>query len=272
MNERKLNYAYSFKCEEEIDHFEKLPDEMQRNIERYIVQVICESFVTPGDEDYVTARLLAQKKMHRAFFWAASQALEKYLKAFLLLRGASVDHKRFQGHPIFALYDEACQVDEQLDSVSTQFHTEIKIHPNVAESFKEVAVAEFINDVEAQGSPDNRYNSFGVSFNSGYLFALDSFVYGLRQQIGAPPIQEALRKIDQDLVDAFYLYNPWFALNHEVLAEIPNEDFNLSQSGSVTTLDRLISAHAPDGSKSVLKWLGKKMKLPRSVVQHMKQA
>lgn len=168
--------------------------------------------------------------------------------------------------------DEACHVDEKLDSVSTQFHTEIKIHPNVAESFKEVTVAEFINDVEAQGSPDNRYNSFGVSFNSGYLFALDSFVYGLRQQIGAPPIQEALRKIDQDLIDAFYLYNPWFALNHEVLAEIPNEDFNLSQSGSVTTLDRLISAHAPDGSKSVLKWLGKKMKLPRSVVQHMKQA
>lgn len=187
MNERRLNYVYSFKCEEEIDHFEKLSDETQRNIVRYIVQVICESFVTPGDEDYVTARLLAQKGMHRAFFWAASQALEKYLKAFLLLRGTSVNHNRLKGHPIAALYREACSVDGQLAAVGTKFHTEIKIHPNVAESFKEVTVAEFINDVEAQGSPDNRYNSFGVSFNSGYLFALDSFVYGLRQQIGVPP-------------------------------------------------------------------------------------
>jgi hypothetical protein len=266
MNERRLNYVYSFKCEEEIDHFEKLPGETQRNIEKYIVQVICESFVIPGDEDYVAARLLAQKGMHRAFFWAASQALEKYLKAFLLLRGASVNHRRLQGHPIAALYSEACSVDEQLDAVSTKFHTEIKIHPNVAESFKEVAVAEFINDVETQGSPDNRYNSFGVSFNSRYLFALDSFVYGLRKQIGVPPIQETLQKMDQGLVEAFYLYNPCFALTHIDLAEIPNDDFNLRLSGSVTTLDRLISAHAPDGSKLVLKWLDKKMKLPRNVV------
>lgn len=270
MNERRLNYVYSFKCEEEIDHFEKLSDETQRNIERYIVQVICESFVTPGDEDYVTARLLAQKGMHRAFFWAASQVLEKYLKAFLLMRGASVNQKRFNGHPIAALHSEACSVDGQLAAVGTNFHTEIKTHPNFADSFKEVAVAEFINDVEAQGSPDNRYNSFGVSFNSGYLFSLDSFVYGLRQQIGVPPIQETLRKVDQGLVEAFYLYNPWFALTHVDLAEIPNEDFNLRLSDSVTTLDRLISAHAPDGSRLVLQWLSKKMKLPQKVVQQMK--
>lgn len=243
MHEKRLSNIYSLKCEEEFEHFDKLPDYLQANIERYIAQVISDSFVKPADEDYVSARLLAQKGMYRAFFWAASQALEKYLKAFLLLRGASVNHNRLKGHPIVALYREACSVDGQLATVGTKFHTEIKIHPNVAESFKEVAVAEFMNDVEAQGSPDNRYNSFGVSFNSGYLFALDSFVYGLRQQIGVPPIQETLRKVDQGLVGAFYLYNPWFALTHVDLAEIPNEDFNLRLSGSVTTLDRLISAH-----------------------------
>lgn len=270
MNERRLSYVYGFKCKEEIDFFEKLPDETQRNIERYIVQVICDSFVTPGDEDYVTARLLAQKGMHRAFFWAASQVLEKYLKAFLLLRGVSVNQKRLRGHPIAALYREACSVDGDLAVVDTKFHTEIKIHSSAAESFKEVAVAEFINDVEVYGSPDNRYNSSGVTFNSGYLFALDSFVYGLRQKIGAPPIQETLRKVDQGLVEIFYLYNPWFAQTHVDLAEIPNEYFNLRLSDSVTTLDRLISAHAPDGSRFVLKWLDKKMQLPRSVKQQMK--
>ena len=93
MSERRLSYIYSFKCGDELEHFDKLPDYEQANIERYIVQVISDSFVKPADEDYVTARLLAKKGLHRAFFWAACQALEKYLKAFLLmiiLRGLGI--------------------------------------------------------------------------------------------------------------------------------------------------------------------------------------
>ncbi|MBN8239137.1 HEPN domain-containing protein [Marinobacter hydrocarbonoclasticus] len=85
MSERRLSYIYSLKCGDELEHFDKLPDYEQANIERYIVQVISDSFVKPADEDYVTARLLVKKGMHRAFFWAACQALEKYLKAFLLM-------------------------------------------------------------------------------------------------------------------------------------------------------------------------------------------
>lgn len=272
MNKRRLSYVYSFKCEDDLEHFKKLSDEAQGKIESYIVKVICESFVEPGDEDYITARLLVQKGMHRAFFWAASQALEKYLKAFLLMRGTSVIQKGFKGHPIDALFREACSVDGQLAAVDTKHHSAIKFHPNVAESFKEISVAEFINDIESQGSPDNRYNSFGVNFNSGYMFALDSFCFDLRQQIGAPPIQETLRKVDQGLVEAFYLYNPWFAQSQVDLAEIPNENFKLSLSGSVTTLERLIGTHPPYGSRFALQWLNKKMKLPEMVRQYLKGA
>lgn len=272
MNERKLSYVYSFKCEEELEHFDKLSNGTQANIERYIVEVICDSFVEPADEDYVTARLLAQKGMHRAFFWAASQALEKYLKAFLLMRGVAVNNDRFQGHPIADLHDKACSVDGQLSTVDTKPHAAIKIHSNFSESIENFSVADFVIDVEKQGTPDNRYNSFGVNFNSGYLFALDSYVYGLRQQIGVPPIQETLRKMEQDLVEAFYEYNPWFAPAHMDFAELPNENFNLSISGTVTTLDLLTGPHAPHGSRFVLQWLDKKMKLPKQVRQHLKEA
>lgn len=272
VNERRLSYVYSFKCEDDLRHFGKLSDEAQADIERYIVNVICESFVEPADEDYVTARLLAQKGMHRAFFWAASQALEKYLKAFLLMRGASVNQDRFKGHPIATLYDEACSVDGKLYNVDTKPHSAIQIHPDAAESFDEVSVADLINAVEALGSPDNRYNSFGVSFNSGYLLSLDSFIFGLRQQIGVPPIQEYLRRMDRGLVETFNLYNPWFAPMQVDVAELPNEDFNLRISESVTTLDMLIGPHAPHGSSFVLQWLDKKMKLPRTVRQHLKKA
>ena len=269
-NGRKMSYIYSFKCEDELEHFDKLPSEAQGSIERCIVDVICESFVEPADEDYITARFLAQKGMHRAFFWAMSQAIEKYLKAFLLMRGASVNRNEFRGHPITALYNEACSVDNSLVEVDTKFHPRIKIHPNAGELFEEISVTDFINDIEAQGSPDSRYNSFGVSFNSRYLFALDSFIFRLRKKIGVPHIQQTLRKMDQDFVEKFNLYNPWFMQNNVNFPEIPNEEFKLKISESVTTLDRLVSEHAPYGSRFVLQWLDKKMKLPSKVKEHLK--
>ena len=200
MNDKKLSYVFNFMCEDELEHFDELSDETQGRIEQYIVNMICDSFVEPADEDYVAARLLAKKGMHRAFFWAASQALEKYLKAFLLMRGVAVNQDRFKGHPISVLHVEACSVDGQLSAVDTKPHTAIKIHPNISELIEKFSVTDFINDVEVQGSPDNRYNSFGVNFNSGYLFALDSYVFGLRQQIGVPPIQEPSEKWNRVLL------------------------------------------------------------------------
>ncbi len=272
MNERRLSYVYSFKCEDVLEHFDRLPDETQANIERYIVEVICDSFVKPADEDYVTARLLAQSGMHRAFFWAASQALEKYLKAFLLMRGVSVNRDCLKGHPIAALHAEACSVDAELLTIDTQPHSAIKTNPNVSGSIDKLSVAEFIKDIESQGNPDNRYNSSGVKFNSGYLFALDSFVFGIRQQIGVPPIQETLSKMDEGLVEKFDLYNPWFAPVRQDLTETPNEDFLLRIASSVTTLDVLTCAHAPHGAWYVLHWLDKKMKLPVKAKRHLKRA
>lgn len=271
MNEKRLSNVYSFKCADVLEHFDRLPDEMQANIEKYIVGVISDSFVKPADEDYVIARLLVQKKMYRAFFWAASQALEKYLKAFLLMRGASVrDFSR--GHSIGTLYREASSLDEDNLTADTQPHSAINVDPNVSESIDKLPVDQFLKVIESQGNSDNRYNSSGVKFNSGYLFALDSFVFGLRQQIGVPSIEETLKKMDQYLVETFNLYNPWFAPLRQDLAKIPNDGFPLRIASSVTTLEILISAHSPHEARYVLRWLDKKMKLPSTVKQHLNRA
>ena len=177
------------------------------------------------------------------------------------MRGISV--AKFKAHPIVTLYNNAITAENYpLEAIDTKPHTKIKFHSNARKSFKEINVEKFLKDLETQGSPDNRYNASGVNFNSGYLFALDSFVFGLRQHIGAPPIQESIKKIDQQLVESFNFYNPWFSTSEVDLETLPNKDFNLKLSGAVTTLDKLTGMHPPYGSNYALEWLNKKMKLP----------
>jgi hypothetical protein len=38
MNERRLSYVYSFKCEDELEHFENLSDKVQGNTEAMIAK------------------------------------------------------------------------------------------------------------------------------------------------------------------------------------------------------------------------------------------
>ncbi|WP_312526860.1 HEPN domain-containing protein [Comamonas sp.] len=266
MNTNKLNYEYSFDCEGEIENFNHLSDEHKFSIEQKIVDVIFESFVQPADEDYVTARFLAQTGMHRAFFWSAAQAAEKYLKAFLLMRGISL--KGFRGHPIAELYKEVCSVSKP-PKLCIQHHPDIKIHPNFSRLFKPLSIDDFINVLEVQGSADNRYNSGGISFNSGYLFALDSFIFGLRRGVGVPEIRNSLSIMDRLLIDKFYLYNPWFSVSDVALMDLPNDKFNLSGSNTDTTLDRLVSGSMSPHSKMVLQWLEKKMLLPVKVKRYL---
>ena len=107
------SFVYSFDLKEVLPYIDRLPDNDQANIEKNIVEVIYESFVIPGDQDYLTARLLAQKGLERAFYWAAAQSIEKYLKAFLLLNGFSDGRKKkiIGGHSIKALFGKAASID-----------------------------------------------------------------------------------------------------------------------------------------------------------------
>lgn len=261
---RELNFICNFKCEDDIDNFNMLPDYAQIIIEKSICDVVYESFVVPADEDYVTARFLAQKGRYRAFFWAAAQAIEKYLKAFLLFNGVSVNERRFNGHPLVALFEEASSLDSELKNLSVKFHSSIRINENFKELFSEVSVSEFLRMLESEGSPDNRYNSFGTDFNSGYLFSLDSFIYALRGKVGVPPIEVFVEKLDYDLVRKFYLYNPFFS-GKTILRRLPNRSFKMRASISSTTMDRFVCDNPPFYSGYIAQWLNKKMRLPKKV-------
>ena len=118
-----MGFIYSFDMSKDIAHFKHMPEHIQSSAECNAVDVIYESFVVPGDQDYLMSRLLAQKGLPRGFYWAAAQAIEKYLKAFLLMNGEDV--KRFKAHPIKALFEAASRIDSSIADINIVPHKSI---------------------------------------------------------------------------------------------------------------------------------------------------
>src|SRR6185437_4053231 len=63
--------------------------------------IINELFIATADDNYVLARSCFHQHLNVDFFWLAVHALEKYLKAVLLLNGKTA---KSYGHDIVKLY------------------------------------------------------------------------------------------------------------------------------------------------------------------------
>jgi len=238
-----------------------MPDYMRSCIEHFAVKVIYESFIVPADEDYLMSRLLAQKKFYRGFYWAAAQAVEKYLKAFLLMNGEGV--KKYRGHSIKALFEAATKIDTTISALDILPHNTILIDDRIASHFRTFTATEFIEEIGKYGCPDNRYNVFGVEYNTGHLCALDSFSFKIRNKIGVLPITENFNKLSADMYLMFEKNNPWYQEEENgTLFQIPSKEFPILSSSNTTTLDYLKNNSDDEAYKLVLKWLSEKMKLP----------
>ncbi|MGA8148945.1 MAG: hypothetical protein WB870_15440 [Gallionellaceae bacterium] len=257
----KMGFIYSFDMSGEIAHFKRMPEHIQSSAECNAVDVIYESFVVPADQDYLMSRLLAQKGLPRGFYWAAAQAIEKYIKAFLLMNGEGV--KGFKAHPIKALFEAASNIDTSLADLNILPHQSIQVEASVSHHLKKFAIRDFIDDLERHGSADNRYNAFGVEYNTGHLCAMDSLSFQLRRKIGAIPINESFKKLSPDLILIFEKNNPWFhAEENQPTSQIPSDEFPIQYSSSVTKLEILIKNESNPAYKLALQWLRAKMKLP----------
>lgn len=257
----KIGLIYSFDMSREIADFKLMPEHIQSSAECNAVDVIYESFVVPGDQDYLMSRLLAQKGLLRGFYWAAAQAIEKYLKAFLLMNGEGV--KGFNGHPIKDLFEAASRIDTSIARLNILPHQSIQVDASVSHHLKTFAITDFIDDLARHGSANNRYNTFGVEYNTGHLCAMDSLSFQLRRRIGVIPINESFKKLSPDLILIFEKTNPWFQTEENQLPNrIPSEEFPIQYSSSVTKLEFLIKNESNPAYKLSLQWLREKMKLP----------
>lgn len=245
---------------DKFKHYEKLPKTIQDQVKLNISRIINESFLNPADEDYITARFFAHRKMNRAFFWSAAQAIEKYLKAFILMRGKSVKMKN--GHNIYDLYTVACNEDPCLFKATTNFHKDIKIRPDIEDFLIKPNITEFLQVIDKHGAPHNRYNALGIRYNTGYLFALDSFIHGLRNEIPGSCNRSITHSADEHLENQFYLYNFWFRDGRQ-FPELPNKEFPMTDGMSYTTLEFMSNPVPPRYSEYVLNWAHANIKMPK---------
>ena len=119
-------------------------------------------------------------------------------------------------------------------------HADINIDRITSKHLKSFTIDTFIGDIEIHGSADNRYNSFGVEFDSGHIFALDNFAYALREKISVPSIKYSFKEIENDLISIFEDNNPWFCSSVDKChTKIPSNPHALAGTTKHETLEKI---------------------------------
>lgn len=259
MTEKGFLYQFTLANDQTLG---RLPDNIQASIEKLIVDVIYEAFVTSADEDYLSARVLAVQGLPRSFAWGSGQALEKYFKAFLLFRGEKVNGNDFRGHPVRKLYDATVRLDSTIADIDMSPHPNINAELHSQAHIRTIPLPEFIDIIETIGDPANRYNANGIDFDTSYIFALDNFIHGFRDRIGAPAIQSSFERFNSELLRPFYDNNPHFcSLQADAHSKIATHSFRLLRELGCSTQQFLLKNESAFPYMHALNWLRQRMRV-----------
>lgn len=139
--------------------------------------LVHELFVRTADENYITARWCAMNQLHTDFLWLAVHALEKYLKAVLLMNGCS---SRGYGHDVVRLLAEVRGIAGDLLPTQLEKPTDLEIY-----HWRERTPETFVEHMLSNGNADNRYLIYGFVTSGQDLHMLDQMVFAVRRLICA---------------------------------------------------------------------------------------
>jgi hypothetical protein len=131
--------------------------------------------VRTADDNYVTARWCAINRLNTDFLWLALHALEKYLKAVLLLNGRSSTGYR---HDIVRLYTKVKAIAGPLLPDLLTKPADLHIY-----SWFGRTPEQFVEHLLRNGNADNRYLFYGYTTRSQDLHMLDQMVFSIRRLI-----------------------------------------------------------------------------------------
>ena len=136
-------------------------------------RIVRKLFVETADDNYITARWCFVERLNVDYFWLAVHALEKYMKAALLLNGQS--SRRF-GHDIVALHEcvKSFAVDLLPQNLEQPDELELKYWGNETPEV-------FLERLYRNGNAYNRYQILGFVQRPEELFKLDTMAFALRR-------------------------------------------------------------------------------------------
>ena len=145
--------------------------------------VVQTMFVNMADQDYLAARMAHGAEMFNLFIWSAGQAIEKYLKASLLLNGRSA---RDYGHNLEKLLTDVCEYANELFPERLAKPQGFEVNPFFEwDTWPDESPARF---VERFNGASIRYNTFAFVVCTRDLLYLDQFVFHARR--AAVPLDE----------------------------------------------------------------------------------
>jgi hypothetical protein len=237
----------------------ELPQEQRERFEEVATEIVCESFIFTADRDYLTARFAFFQKQSHLFLWSAAQAIEKYLKANILLLGSGCIKKTH-------LHTELAK------TLRASEPKRLEIDILIPDGWPEQGVTDwpslnvdgFLERIETLGSPDVRYDQVQLDVYLQDLVFLDRMAFSLRDRLVVESVQNCQLVGDQ-LKSCFLNLNFSYApadYDHPSLANL--RVFHTS----VTTLEAALKGcYGHPGLFGV--WVKKSMGLKDLVVEKL---
>lgn len=185
--------------------FNVLTEKEQERFRGYATEIVCESFIFTADRDYLTARFAFFQKQSHLFLWSTAQAMEKYLKANILLLGdgsITKNHKHTDlATNLMKSHPERLQIDLTIPDGWT--NQGVALWPTLD-------VADFLRRIEKLGSPNVRYDQVPLEVRLQDLVFLDRLAFRLRDRLVSESIQGG-GLVGKALKDCFFDLNVAFA-------------------------------------------------------------
>jgi hypothetical protein len=254
-------------------------------------------FIATADQDYILARWAAINRLDINFLWLGLQAVEKYLKAILLLNGRSAKKYR---HNVERLYKAVLRLDSvtfgPLTKPTALFLDEIP--------WSDESIFQFLKRLNRIGDPNNRYMLYGFFVQTEDLFKLDQLIWAVRRHCRpfAETILAGEKRIKINWIDRLKKDPSFWQLDNNFLIEklvdgeastrrealmelnlpfAPNRSHTLTgwrlTSAAGPLDDWILSLKSKDievrrHAKNILKWVAENITLARKDMEEIQKA
>lgn len=154
--------------------------------------VIMEMYVQTADENYINSRMCYQHGLYLDFFWQSLHALEKYMKALLLMNGETVKN---YGHDLAKLY---VAVETVAAGLLPKVITKPAAFTGLPKGWwRDRTPTAFMKRLQDNGNAENRYLTFGFTKMIEEQHMIDRMVWAIRRLIvplDRPIVPERMKK------------------------------------------------------------------------------